>query len=218
LSIVAEGLPLAPLEPWLARVVPGARLTGEASPDLEVAWRAARAENVSGVDVVAARGKVGATHVRFTSSALNGDLLELATVAANLNAELNGHRLTAQGCTLQGDWIQAELNGQFDLDEIGQLSLKSLPTSDATVTARVELPKLTTMLPRTLRLRPGVRIDAGSMEDRGRFGGPNRSKSWWTRSTRRPARSCNRPYSIQRSPAARPTARRADSRGSFSST
>lgn len=168
LEVMADRLPLAPLEPWLARVVHGARLTGEASPDLAVVWSLASPPAADGAAVgygnVVAKGKISGSNLKFTSTALAGDLLELATVAMNLDAALSGNRLLAQGCTLQGDWLQAELNGEFNLEEIERLSLKSLPTSDATVTARAELPQLTRMLPRTLKLRPDVRVDAGSME------------------------------------------------------
>ena len=204
LFVVAERLPLAPFEPWLARVIPGARLTGEASPDLQVVWTdaplapgSARGSNdqttqpaVSnvalphggaggfGASSVTARGKLGAANLRFTSTALAGDLLELATMASSFHATLEGNRLQANNCTLQGDWLQAELNGEFNLEEIKRLSLKSLPTSDATITARAELPQLTRMLPRTLRLRPGVRVDSGSMEITARSAKTDANREW----------------------------------------
>ncbi len=208
LLVVADRLPLAPLEPWLARVVAGARLTGEASPDLTIAWsdRAAAPGSTGGPNGqatppavanvaltpgeaaglgavgsdsnVTARGKLEAAHLRFTSTALAGDLLELASLAGSLDASLEGKRLRANNCTLRGDWLQAELNGEFNLDEIERLSLKSLPTSDATITARAELPQLTRMLPRTLRLRPGVRVDAGSMEITARSSQTDGNRQW----------------------------------------
>ena len=204
LFVVADRLPLAPLEPWLARVVHGARLTGEASPDLKIAWSDAplapgsaggsndqttqpAVSNVAltpggaggfGASNITARGKLGAANLRFTSTALAGDLLELATMASSFNATLAGNRLQANNCTLQGDWLQAELNGEFNLEEIKRLSLKSLPTSDATITARAELPQLTRMLPRTLRLRPGVRVDSGSMEITARSAKTDANREW----------------------------------------
>ncbi|MBL9161994.1 MAG: hypothetical protein JNL18_04545 [Planctomycetaceae bacterium] len=202
LLVVADRLPLAPLEPWLARKVAGARLTGEASPDLKVTWSdaplapgSAGGSNdqtsqpaVSNVALppagagsygkVTAKGKLDAANLRFTSAALAGDLLELTAVAMHLDAEVAGNRLRAAGCTARGDWLQAEINGEFNLDEIDRLSLKSLPTSDATITARAELPQLTRMLPRTLRLRPGVRVDAGSMEITARSAKTDAARHW----------------------------------------
>jgi translocation and assembly module TamB len=200
LLVVADRLPLAPLEPWLARVVPGARLTGEASPDLTVTWANVAPGSAGGLNDqatqpavsnvaqppgeaggysnVTAKGKIDAANLRFTSHALAGDLLELATVAVNLDAALVGDRLLANACTARGDWLQAELNGEFNLDEIQRLSLKSLPTSDATITARAELPQLTRMLPRTLRLRPGVRVDAGSIEITARSAKTAAARNW----------------------------------------
>jgi translocation and assembly module TamB len=169
LIVVADRLPLAPLEPWLTRIVTGARLTGVASPDLKVEWDG---------DKVDARGKISAADLRFTSTALAGDLLELAAVAVNLDAAIAGNRLLANSCTVRSDWLQAELNGEFNLEEVQRLSLKSLPTSDATITARAELTQLTRMLPRTLRLRPGVRVDAGSMEITARSAKTEAARHW----------------------------------------
>jgi hypothetical protein len=183
LEVIAERLPLAPLEPWLARVLPAARLTGNGSADLKITWAptlkapgsaggppsdAVHQLNTSPGEAggynLAANGKLNGTNIRFTSAALSGDLIELPTAAIALDAALTGNRLAARNCTARSDWLQAEINGDFDVQEIAALSLKSLPTSDATITARAELPQLIRMLPRTLRLRPGVRIDAGSME------------------------------------------------------
>src|SRR5690606_418189 len=116
LQMIADRLPLAPLEPWLARVLPGARLTGSASADLNVGWTVA-ADQPSNV---AAAGKIDATNLRFTANALAGDLLELPTAAMVLDAGLVGNRLTARNCTARSEWLQAELNGEFNLEEINQ--------------------------------------------------------------------------------------------------
>jgi translocation and assembly module TamB len=190
LAIVADRLPLAPLEPWLARVLPRARLTGDASADLKLTWappEAAPLSNPSALRpqasslkplLLTANGNLSATNIRFTAAALSGDLLELPTATIALDAALAGDRLSARNCTARTDWLEAELNGDFDLQEIANLTLKSLPTSDATVTARADLPQLTRMLPRTLRLRPGVRIDAGSMEITALSAAENGARRW----------------------------------------
>ncbi|WP_428306836.1 hypothetical protein [Lacipirellula sp.] len=187
MQLIADRLPLAPIEPWLARVLPGAKVTGDASADLNVAWALPPVDPTAPVAAnsvmapggwVAAKGNIDAANLRFTAVALSGDLLELASTAIKLDATLAGDRLTARNCTANGDWLQAQLNGEFNLQEIQQLSLKSLPTSDATITARAELPQLTRMLPRTLRLRPGVQVDAGSMEITARSEKTGASRTW----------------------------------------
>jgi hypothetical protein len=183
IDLVADRLPLAPIEPWLARVLPQARLTGETSADLHVAWTptsevAAAAPGEAPQLGLTANGKLDATNLRFTAAALFGDLIELPTASIALDAALAGRRLTARQCSARSDWLQAELNGDFDLNELAALSLKSLPTSDATVTARADLPQLARMLPRTLRLRPDLRVDAGSMEITARSAKADAGRRW----------------------------------------
>lgn len=181
LQLIADRLPLAPLEPWLARVLPEARITGDASADLNVAWNAAPPAAGPALSLgssLAAAGKIDATNLRFTAAAFSGDLLELPAATMVVDAGLAGNRLTARNCTMRSDWLQADLNGEFNLEEINRLSLKSLPTSDAVITARADLPQLTRMLPRTLRLRPGVRVDAGMMEVTARSANADAGRNW----------------------------------------
>ena len=190
LEIIADRLPLAPLEPWLARVLPEARLTGGASADLKITWTAPETPPPSISSdlkpqasshkplLLTAAGNLSGANIRFTAAALSGDLLELPTATIALDAALTGNRLAAKNCTARTEWLEAQLNGDFDLQEIANLTLKSLPTSDATVTARADLPQLTRMLPRTLRLRPGVRIDAGSMEITALSTAENGARRW----------------------------------------
>jgi hypothetical protein len=182
LELVADRLPLAPLEPWLARLVPAARLTGQASADLQVTWLPIKAPGSAGGQPaspslssraspggaggfnVTIAGDLNGKNIRFTSAALSGDQLELPTAEISLDATLADRQLTARNCSITSDWFQSELNGVFHLAELAALSHKSLPTSDASITARADLPRLARMLPNTLALREGVRIDAGSIE------------------------------------------------------
>ena len=170
LELIADRLPLAPLEPWLARAVAGARITGLASADLKAAWQAppsptadAPASNAPPTEILAV-GKLDAADVRFTSAALRGDLLELPTAAVAVDARMTGGRLSAKQFSARSPWLEAEFAGDLDAAKLKQFSMASLPATDASLTARVDLPQLTRMLPRTLQLRPGVRIDSGSVE------------------------------------------------------
>jgi len=201
LELIADRLPLAPIEPWLARVVPAARLTGNASADLRLIWSTAamkapgsaggrnveitptsalspgRAGGYSGLNLTV-NGKLNGSNIRITAAALDGDLVELPTAAIAIDAALIGSRLAARRCTVRSDWLEAELDGALDLNDLAKLSPQSLPTSDVTVTARADLPRLTQMLPRTLRLRPGVRVDAGSLEITARSSKGDAGRRW----------------------------------------
>lgn len=169
---------------WPASSPP--RLTGDASADLSIAWTPALPASPSpsaptataSLPHLTAAGTITAAAVRFTADALSGDLVELPAATVTLDAALAGRRLTAKNCAARGDGFDLQLDGEFDLDELRRLSLQSLPVSDASLTARVDLPQLTRMLPRTLRLRPGVRVDAGSMEITARSAGEAAGRRW----------------------------------------
>jgi hypothetical protein len=193
LDLLADRLPLAPLEPWLARLLPGARILGTTSAYLKLTWAPPmKATDSAGgfpSDLrppasslqpfsFSASGKLDAADLRFTSSALSNDLVELRNAAIAVDATLSGSRVTSRQCTVRSDWLQAEATGDFDIDQLTSLSPDHLPATDGSVTARVDLPQLTRMLPRTLRLRPGVRIDSGNFEITARSEHEDAGRHW----------------------------------------
>ncbi len=182
LGIIADRLPLAPLEPWLARVLPGARLLGTSSADLKITWSSpaeGTGDTIAGfVPTYAAAGKLDAADVRFTADALAGDLVELPTAAIAIDATLAGTRLASRHFTARTTWLDAEATGEFDLAQLTTFSPTQLPMTDALLSARVDLPQLTRMLPRTLRLRPGVRIDSGKLELTARSAAVDAGRTW----------------------------------------
>jgi hypothetical protein len=170
LELLADRLPLGPLEPWLARVLPGCRLGGIASADVKVAWRTPPAgaegtptEAPPNSEILAA-GKIDATDVLFTTPALGGDLVQLPTASLAIDAKLEGQRLSAAQLAASTEWAAAEFHGELDLAALRTASLASLPRTDAALTGHVDLAQLTRMLPRTLRLREEVKIDGGRLE------------------------------------------------------
>jgi translocation and assembly module TamB len=186
LNLIADRLPLAPLEPWLARILPQARLLGVASADLKLAWTPLQATGSAGglptnsialtntstggaggfesSSAVSITGKLDAADVRFSAAALSGDLIELPTAAIAIDADVAGSRLNARQLTIDADWLKGSAAGDFDLAQLASASLDRLPPADALISGRVDLPRLTRMLPRTLKLREGVRIDSGELE------------------------------------------------------
>jgi hypothetical protein len=195
LDVIADQLPLAPLEPWLARALPGARLRGAASADLRLTQQAG--EGIAGpvapttaaaspaasagdanAGFVAAAGKLDAADVQFTADALAGDLVELRTASLAIDATLAGTQLTARQWKSHSEWFDVEAVGMFDLAQLAALSAERLPATDATFTARFDLPQLARMLPRTMRLRPGVRIDSGRLEASARSRREDEGRRW----------------------------------------
>ena len=160
LELFGERLPLAPLEPWIARSLPGCRLIGAASADLQVSWNAPE----EGAPRVHAEGKLALADLQLTANVLSGDVLELAS--ANLSTQLvwQGEALTLDRFTAEGDWFKTTAHGVFRLAEIVEASWDALPASDANLTAQFDLAPLARQLPQTLRLRDGVRVDAGRVQ------------------------------------------------------
>src|SRR5262249_22684761 len=113
---------------------------------------------------LAATGKLDAADIRFTAGCLGGDLVELPAASLAVDAAIDGRRLSAKELSVHSEWCEVQATGEFDLAQLAGASLDQLPASDASLTARVDLPQLTRMLPRTLGLRPGVRIDSGNIE------------------------------------------------------
>lgn len=169
LELIADRLPLGPIEPWMARALPGSRLNGTASADVKAAWSApitGDEKTPSGEPPreLLIAGKVDAAGVLFTAPALNGDLVELPTASLAVDAKLAGDRLSAAQLAATTEWAAAEFHGELDLAALRDATLASLPRTDASLTGHVDLAQLTRMLPRTLRLREGVKIDAGRLE------------------------------------------------------
>ncbi len=181
LELIADRLPLAPLEPWLSRVLPEARVVGAASADLNLAWAppsppaspnpadpqppAAQSPPAPAPQPhVVASGKLDLADVRFTAAALDGDLIEIPTGALAVDATLDGGRLIAKQLTARCEWLEADAAGDFNIAQVGGGDWRQLPAADASITASVNLPQLARMLPRTLQLRPNVRIDSGKVE------------------------------------------------------
>jgi hypothetical protein len=179
LEIVADRLPLVPLEPLLARSLPGARLGGVGSADLRATLGEGRA---AGLATVAVAGKLDAADVQVTADALAGDAVELKQISLALDgsvqASAGGTRLSAKQLSLRSDWAQADFAGECDVAELATMTLRSLPTRDGSLTIRVDLPRLTAMLPRALSLRPGVRVDAGELEVTAKTAATDGARRW----------------------------------------
>jgi hypothetical protein len=189
LELIADRLPLAPLEPWLARVLPGSRITGATSADLKLAWtlptQAVDSATASQSQVptpqplrISAIGKLDAANLRFTTAALEGDLVELPAADLAVDATWADGKLSARQLKVHCDWFDAEAAGDFNVAQLTRVDLRELPAADAVLTARVDLPQLARMLPRTLKLRPGVRIDSGNVEVTARSARTNEGRRW----------------------------------------
>ena len=159
LELLAERLPLDPLEPWLARYVPGAQLTGGISTDATVNWRV---DSQRGLQLETS-GRLEASQLDLSANALTGDSLRSQQLIAPWKLTVSDNELTIEQLGISADWARLEATGNVLLTELQSLGLENLPRRPVELTGSVDIAKLARQLPRTLQLREGVRIDAGEL-------------------------------------------------------
>ena len=159
-EILAERLPLGPLAPWLARVVPGAQLAGALSADAQLSWRADPQRGL----LLETTGRLETRQFDFLADVLSGDRLRWQQMTAPWKLRVADDLLTIEQLTVDSDWVQLEATGSLTLAELDTLGLDNLPQRATKISGTVDLAQLAAILPRTMQLRQGVRIDAGKLE------------------------------------------------------
>ncbi|MCG8448373.1 MAG: hypothetical protein MI725_02180 [Pirellulales bacterium] len=161
LDLLAEQLPLQILQPWLARALPGAQLSGTVTIDApQIRWMS---DPERGLFVQTA-GRLEGKQLAFTADALEGDRLICRQLSTPWQLSLADNKISIQQLAADAGWAKLRAQGSMALDELAALSLGKLPTNEMTVAGNVALGRLAAMLPRTLRLHEGVRIDSGQLE------------------------------------------------------
>ena len=159
-ELLAERLPLAPLQSWLARVVPGARLGGVLSTDAQLGWRLDPQHGLQ----LQSTGRMESRQVDLSADILQGDRLRCRQVTVPWKLSVAGDQLTIEQLEINSDWAKLEATGSLLLPELQAVSLQQLPKQPANLSGTIDIAQLATMLPRTLQLHDGVHIDAGKLE------------------------------------------------------
>jgi hypothetical protein len=162
LDLLADRMPLEPLQPWLARVVPGAWINGTVSSDAQVLLAA----DPQGRFQLQSTGRLEAAELSLQADALAGDRLQFGVVKAPWRLSLLGDEVRIEQLAVEADWVQLRATGAFSLSELASLNLKNLPRRESSVSGQVRLDRLSTMLTKTLQLREGVWIESGNLEFR----------------------------------------------------
>ena len=157
IKLLAEGLPLEPLQPWLVRAMPGAEIDGLVSADATLLVDQDGQGNVR----LRSTGRLEGSGVTMQAEALSGDRIQVASLEAPWEVSLDGNQLQIQRLQLVTDWSQLHVRGSIGLEELAALSIDKLPNTEGSVTGQVKLNRLAAMLPHTLQLREGIRIDSG---------------------------------------------------------
>lgn len=159
LELLAERLPLGPLETWLTRALPGTQLTGSVSADAQLSWKF----DPQGALVLQTAGRLEANQIDLAAAALRGDRLRFQRLTAPWKLSLANDQLSIEQLAVDADWAKLHATGSLTLAELQTLNLENLPTGATKINGTVDLAQLSAMLPRTLQLREGVRIDAGTL-------------------------------------------------------
>ena len=179
LDVIADRLPLEPLQPFLARVLPGAWINGTVSTDARVLM----AVDPQGRVQLQSTGRMEAVGLDVQADALAGDRLQFGTVSAPWQLNLVGDELRIEQLSLEADWLQLRARGAFNLAEFFSLELNRLPRHESTLEGQIQLDRLSAMLPKTLKLREGVWIDSGNLEFRASGKPANAGFAWSAEAT-----------------------------------
>ena len=157
LELLAEQLPLALLEPWIARVLDGTRLTGTASTKARVRWTHDAQRGL----LVQTEGRVEVEKLDLTAEMLEGDHLRCERLTAPWQLSTADKKLSIEQISVDAGWAQLDAKGVLSFDELASFRWAKLPKQHTELKGSVALDRLAAMLPHALQLREGVRIDFG---------------------------------------------------------
>lgn len=171
-DLLAEGVMLASFKPWLARVIGDCQLAGTAGLDAHAAWA-----TVDGKSFFRTWGRAEATNLSVKGAALNGDELRLDKLSIPWEVAFRKGMLPVE-IQIEGDWLEVKSSGTLHIQDLAAISLADLRQDDFSIEGRVSLPKLAAMLPNTLQIREGVRIDGGELGFSGNANKDNDTFAW----------------------------------------
>jgi|GEM_PF-2113617 len=161
LDLLAERLPLAPLRPWLSRLVPGAELAGRLSTQAALAWRAVEGQPDLRLQ---SSGRLEISDFDFSAASFEGDRLRSGQCQAEWEVAAAGDSFVIRESKIETGWAALAGSCSLTLDEQGKPKLSGLLQQDTKLSGSLNLAQLAAMLPRTLQLRQGVSIDAGVLK------------------------------------------------------
>jgi hypothetical protein len=154
-TVKARDLPADIASPWLRRADSSMQFAGKASADLKI-----EQTTEAGKTVVRAKGQASATDVRAALSALGDETLRLAAIRAPVDAVAEGNVLTLNRFGVECDLGSASATGSVDLAAAPETWLSQ---AGLAVALDVDAAKTAERLPKLLRLRPGTRIEHGTL-------------------------------------------------------
>jgi translocation and assembly module TamB len=165
LALDAAAFPLALCQAIVRRALPGSELAGSLDARLAAQW----GPDNDGAPQAVVDGQLTAANFLLAGPWLNDDRLRLARLDVPLKLARQGSRLRVDRCELVCDAGTISCQGAIDqLDRVTQSSGLSACASAAAhaigeVKGQIDLARLAAILPRTLRIREGTRIESGQI-------------------------------------------------------
>jgi hypothetical protein len=160
LDLLAEGLQLATLSPWIARKLGDSQLAGTSSLDAHAIW----AQSDTDPFEVNTWGRAEVVDFQMTGAKLHGDKLFSSKLVLPWKVALADGVVTAEELKFDSDWANLSATGSVALTELQTLSYQNLPKQNFDITGKLSLSKLAKMLPATLQVREGIQIDSGDLQ------------------------------------------------------
>lgn len=160
----AHQFPLPIAAALVARSVPDLRLQGRLDSDLTCRWQSA-GENPA----LEARGRIDLQSAQFAmASVLGSDEIQAASISAELEAQVDQQQLVIQRCDTTSDFGDLRLQGEIPLSELLATDWQAALLSNASThqllaDGTVDVARLASMLPETLRLRAGTHLTEGQL-------------------------------------------------------
>lgn len=160
LVIRTKSLPLAVFAPLAERWTSNARLDGRVTSDLRLRFDAGRLSQR-----VVAEGTVAAEKLVASAEAMGADKLALARLTAGGKVLWSDGRLELDKFAIESDIGTATLSGKFALAGKSTAEmLAALPYQTCEIAGQIDLARLATILPDTLRIQKGTQITSGHMQ------------------------------------------------------
>ncbi len=160
LELLAERLPLGPVQPWLRRASPGSRVAGEVSADAKLSWHL----DAQGGVALQTSGRIEVEGLDVVVGALAGDRLHFDRLVAPWRLSIANEVISIEQLEAKSEWATLSATGSMTFDEIQSFRFDHLPKHKVDVGGHLQLDRLAAMFPRTLQLREGVQINAGELE------------------------------------------------------
>ena len=159
-EVQTSDLAAAALAPVLNRVLGPTNCVGKIDCDFQFA------ANLNDFSTAANIRSLTANNVAIVApDYLGNDQFSAANLSASGVLNLSPNRVAAQQFKAESEFARVNANGEFNFDQISQLaSGAAIPSSGFQLDGIVDLAQVTSMLPQTMHLRDGVKLNSGLIQ------------------------------------------------------